>query len=529
MALHYYTPNSVKNGSFGEFLFEKIECSSFQNIVKDASVLDELVNPEFDNVLPCPGSKTSEKSYEIDIHKENTEGYYKITKYEIPLNFTTRFGCELETCFVLNCTPESLENLDEAERVMRGFRDPLMAGYGWLKLIYFHLKYNIIPRLSSEFLRRFEYVQLAPAWVSDKYVLTVDLKNGNVVEKIPNNETKDDYKTLIFTPDGSIICNNDMLVEGSSPLTVPCEIITPILESLEDLRVLYDGLIGDDCHEANHTMGFHVNVSAVQSERTVELSPSMLMELIYTWIPYEKKYYTKYRGDNSDYANKILLEQNGKMIKYWIKWNGIKSIDDQMIDKPQLYQPYGLAGKYLVNSVNNDKFLAMTHHKNNNVIEFRMYAAQREIETLMKYTSEAIGVFTKSLQNYCDNYIEILARIQQHNMFYKRINEYVGTSKLPSEIHLSNRIQDFTKLMEHLNNYDVSLVSVSYETTSFLFFTSYHTLSHSQLMWQDPDILMNVNYECKVLHKNLTSKVVYYTYNLRKSDKEIVLDNLKEI
>jgi hypothetical protein len=79
-------------------------------------------------------------------------------------------------------------------------------------------------------------------------------------------------------------------------------------------------------------MGFHVNVSAVDDKgETVKLSNGMLTELIYEWLPYERKHYKTYRGEGSDFAEKIFDYLNDS--SYLVNQNtNILSIYDEKIN-----------------------------------------------------------------------------------------------------------------------------------------------------------------------------------------------------
>jgi hypothetical protein len=137
------------------------------------------------------------------------------------------------------------------------------------------------------------------------------MRNGNIVSK---NLKDEGYRTLIFEPDGSIKCDKtqskDEVGNVYDSIPVPCEIVTPVLSSIEDLRILYEGLLPKHndfpCNQSNPSMGFHVNVSAVDEKgKIVELTRGMFAELIYDWLPYEKKNYKSLRGEGSVYAKKI--------------------------------------------------------------------------------------------------------------------------------------------------------------------------------------------------------------------------------
>jgi hypothetical protein len=496
---YYYDKNIHK--SFADFLCESIGCDGFKNICKESTAFESLVSPDFDNILLCPESKR-ERPYEIDIIKKSNS-YYEINKFEIPKKISIKFGCELETCFVINCDEKSRSELDILRQSGLLDNKKLSSGTEWRKLIYFHLKNNIIPYLTPKFLSRFEYAYLFKVYHSSKYdVLLIDLKNGNIVEK---GAKVDDYKTLIFEPDGSIHCYQDEVpkreasgdkVPKHDEIRVSCEIVTPVLDSIEDLALLYDGLFGNEkCSHSNSTMGFHVNVSAVdEKNETVKLSQGMLTELVYNWLPYEKKYYKKYRGEDAYYAQKIQgIFNDTEFIKSRIE--NITTIEDEPVNTSDLYQPYGLGIKTIVDWINYKKFLAITHHKNNNVIEFRMFGANvnklKDFKHLLTYTTDAMSVFQSSLQNYCKNYIDILVDIQRHNLLYK----YIKAPEVFESPKLIEGRNIYTIFWDLKDKYDGKIELGFYDESTFFGFGQKRIYVGQRLENAEDNIVYNKNFK----------------------------------
>jgi hypothetical protein len=189
-------------------------------------------------------------------------------------------------------------------------------------------------------------------------------------------------------------------------------------------------------------MGFHVNVSAVdENGKIVKLTKGMFAELIYDWLPYEKKNYRTFRGEGSDYAQKIQDYINDdNFIK--IVYENVVNKNNEKLKVSEIYEPYGVALWYINRLINKEKMLSMTHHKQNNVIEFRLFNSSTDIEKLISYTQDAITVFRGAIQKYCSNPIETLIQIQKNNLRYKY---------LTLEIPIKNFKGSYYDFMEYLS------------------------------------------------------------------------------
>jgi hypothetical protein len=174
---------------------------------------------------------------------------FKINK--VPKEIYIRYGCELETCFIMDCNSKGTDKSESNE---------LLSEENWTENVIEYLTLNIIPYLKKEFLNRFRYAFVKG--YHEKYGVYLDLKNGKVL----SSELKDinEYETLVFSPDGSIECDDDTNA-------IPCEIISPVLSSINEIKILYEGLMTETCQQANRSMGFHVNVSAVdENEKMIK-------------------------------------------------------------------------------------------------------------------------------------------------------------------------------------------------------------------------------------------------------------------
>jgi hypothetical protein len=266
-----------KEETFESFVSKNLGCSQRFSVKN----LKGLVNEEYDNILYCP------EGYEIEIKNLHNTQYEFVTE-KIP-KFSSvypRFGCELEICFILNCKKDNREEID---KILEGEK---MSKHGikWRNLMYYHLRNNIIPYLSKEFTNIYEFAYIKPSSAKFDNALLINMISGEIINKTPED---DEYKTLIFEPDGTIECiksqNKDSDGNIYESIPISCEIVTPVLSSINDLKILYEGLIFKhndySCIQSGESMGFHVNVSAVNEKgKLVKLSQGMLSNLIYNWI-----------------------------------------------------------------------------------------------------------------------------------------------------------------------------------------------------------------------------------------------------
>jgi len=421
--------------------FEQFVSKNLKECKFTPESLKEILNEDFDNILYCD-RKEIEIKRDASVSKETKSLYYEFTKTPIPKKIGIKFGCELETCFILNCKNTDVLSSFDVEEFKNGIASK-SSGKKWQNMILYHLRNNIIPYLSKDFLTIFRFAYIYPGYHSNNGIF-IDMKNGNIVK----NKLQDEgYRTLIFEPDGSIKCSAGSEA-SKGDFYVSCEIVTPILNSVEELEILLNGLNpsakelsvpGSEasklnglnpsakelnnplCNQSNASMGFHINVSAYDikgDSGPITLTRGMFAELIYDWIEYEKKNYRKLRGEGSHYAVKIQDYLNDSetitnMKSYISEKNGEK------IGNSDLYEPYGIALWYITDIINSEKMLSMTHHKKNNVIEFRVFNSSTDIKQLISYTQDAIGVFKTAIQRYCDNPAETLVQIQKNNLKYK--------------------------------------------------------------------------------------------------------------
>lgn len=495
--------------------FEKFLARNLKSKIS-ASSLKGLVNPEFDNVLfeRIENSKGQVIKYETEIlQRENN--YYEFKHHSIPNKIDIRFGCELETCFVLNCNKNFTQEINEILENENIFTFERWKNPGkWQNLIVFHLRNNIIPFLSKEFINKFRFSYIYPGYHSERGIF-LDMKNGTIV----NEDMQDEgYRTLIFEPDPTINCDVAANEEYDF-FPIGCEIVTPVLSSIEDLKILYNGLISKNCNQSNASMGFHVNVSAIDEQgNIVKLTKGMLAELIYEWIPYEKEHYTKLRGyEDSVYAQRLqTIFEHIKFIKLFNQ--NVVYKNDEPIKNFDIYKPYNIGLQYLIDTVNINKYLSMTHHKNNNVVEFRVFNSSVDINTLIQYTQDTISIFKNAIQRYIDNPQETLVKIQNSNLMYKHL-------------HLRETFDTFTGTVDEFID-----LCFYYHINFFVFYEKPRLFGAPKKM-RSLDIykilengIKNVKMCIKYEDYNHIDKNIRYIYDIKVlNDNEFELNNLKKI
>lgn len=389
--------------NFEKFVAKSIQEETRSKVVFEENELNGLVNPNFDNFLYRNG-------YEIYIKYENGVGYtFEINK--LPKKLTNfNFGVELETCFILNC-----EKDDYFDKKL--YNKTLSSGNDWSYLITLYLMNTIVPDLSEEFLELYEYASIFPSYHSDNNNLVLNLRTNKLMGAIPIS----DYKTLIFEPDGSIECDFD----NDKLLPIPCEIVSPVLRNVSELEILLKGLkISPKCNQSNKSTGFHINVSVEdETGQMVKLTKGMLLALIDNWMDFEKKNYVKLRGkEGSEYAKKLrsIIETKQSILKGFEKGK-ILNKEGNELEIDEYYTPFGLGYFAILKTISkmwSGKTYAFTNHKNNNVIEFRVFNSRNEIEPLLHYIDDAVTVMKSAFESYIKNPMKNILQIQNNCLNY---------------------------------------------------------------------------------------------------------------
>jgi hypothetical protein len=382
-----------------------------------------LLNPEFDNYLTI-------KDYEVLI--ELLQGNYNITVDKIPKFKGVKFGCELETYFIKDCRKEDFDGsfiLDEKVWDDEIYDELILnADETYLNL----LRENIIPYLTPKFLKKFPYAYIANGalnYTNTKPFIILNLSNGEILDKTYEIDT---YKYISFIVDGT-------LTSGDYKNLIPCEIVSPVLDDIEDLRILYEGLINTKCNFSDDTAGFHVNISTIdENGYPIKLSRGMITEIVRSWMVYEEKNIHHLRNKNTSihipyeysFGNSLIYEYNNDINNKILNMI-IQNKNGKELTKNDIYKDYGLSmwflsKKYFISDTLKDPKYISIHKKNESLLEFRAFPSRNDTKTLLKYTKDVINMITKVMERYCNKskYIDTIVNIQKNYLKYELKGKY---------------------------------------------------------------------------------------------------------
>jgi hypothetical protein len=400
--------------SFGDFIIKSLKTIKKDLLPKKFTVKNfEKLNIEL-NSEKSEHKFTLESNYYVKIVKQENN-YYEFILEKIPESFNLLFGCELETCMNLDCSGDTYNDFIKSElNLLRNdaiYNNLSISEYvkTWQTLILFHLQINIIPYLSKAFLKRFRYAYVMGEQGFDSSFLYIDLSNG---AKISSSKDVDSYKTLQFVRDSSVKCGDSNLKDKNT--SVHCEIVSPILNSLSELKLLYNNIINKTCNYSNSSSGFHVNISVIdQDKNPVKINPIFEMELFKNWYNFEEKHYKEYRGKNNFFAQNVSL---------FVKDNDFVNIlytkksEDSLIREEEILSEYGLK-QLMYMTKTNDKYNSI-YKKSDIILEFRIFPSKNDESLLLDYAKKALDVVKKSMDFYIKNYMNL------NNQYQYLINNY---------------------------------------------------------------------------------------------------------
>jgi hypothetical protein len=377
--------------------------------VKDFKKINLTLDPEI-----LENKFTLENGYYVKIVKQENN-YYEFIIEKIPESFNLLFGCELETCMNLDCNGDTYNDFIKSElNLLRNnsmYNNLSVSDYvkTWQTLILFHLQINIIPYLSKAFLKRFRYAYVMGEQGFDSSFLYIDLSNG---AKISSSKDVDSYKTLQFVRDSSVKCGDSNLKDKNT--SVHCEIVSPILSSLSELKLLYDNIINKTCNYSNSSAGFHVNISVIDQDKTpVKINPIFEMELFKNWYNFEEKYYKEYRGENNFFAQNVSLFVKDN---YLVNLLYSKKSEDSLISEEETLSEYGLK-QLMYMTKTNDKYNSI-YKKSDIILECRVFPSKNDESLLLDYAKKALDVVKNSMSFYIKNYMNL------NNQYQYLINNY---------------------------------------------------------------------------------------------------------
>ncbi len=361
-------------------------------------------------------------NHEINIQKLNFFEY-KITIYPLA-NYiyktpNIKFGCELETCLSIDCIEDKRKDIS-FDKLLNS-KTEVEHKNNWCDLLILYIKDVIVPHTTKEFLNKFPkaYIALNPKSGYSDYVINFATSK---YEKITLPIL---HEYITFTQDSSVKCG-DLLNKDKNNIeyTFHCEIISPTLNNINDIILLYDTIIKPGCLKSNDTTGFHINVSFETHQDTPIY---FTFGFIDTFLKYFEDYErNNYRENETKYANKIFttvmeytLNKYGDMMYCDNKHNNLFTYEN-FIDNERYYRCYiDLSEKY--NSI---------YLKTSSLLEFRLFSSKNEMIPLINYIASVsknlIGVYN----DFVDNKEKIISNLQKLNLKaqidYNPLESYYG-------------------------------------------------------------------------------------------------------
>ncbi len=410
--------------------------------------------------------------------KQGENNFYEFEFNPLPTAFDLKYGCELETCFVLNCNVDQFNDfLAKKIKEKKDEKNYQEKKKKWEELIMFHIKNNLVPGFSKEFLKRFPYAYIM-AYHSEAAIY-IDLATG---EEIFKSKEVDNYKSIQFAQDASVKCGDTNFQDTS--LTVHCEIISPILNDLQEIKLIYENLISESCNSSNSSAGYHVNVSIVEKTdknekgsknepKTIKLTPGILFEICKQWYPFEKKHYTEYRGQGTVYAKNLsqIVDDNELMKVFYETTDNTTMSDEDIVVSDK---KYGLRNLFYMNQIY-DKFTSLHIKPEYNILEFRVFPSKNKMDVLIDYTKKALSIIRKSMQNVLEKYEEIsynynylVTKYQPTD--YIDFDSYKFKGSLRIYKKLIKMFEDVDDFIKNFERFSTVIETEELQKTTFLFF-----------------------------------------------------------
>jgi hypothetical protein len=429
------------NESFEEFVFNVLKTFKKGFVLsksKSSKYFTDLnVNLNSEYYI---NSFVTPNAYDIKIVKAQNN-YYEFIVQKIPESFNLLFGCELETCMNLDCSTDAYNDFIKSElnflkNTEIGRFNYMNKFYKWQNMILFHLQINIIPYLTPAFLKRFKYAYIMGYHNHNMRAIYIDLSTGS---RIDDEKKVDDYKTLQFAQDVTVKCGDSD--PNNNTLSIHCEIISPILNNLSELKLLYDNVISKTCNSSNSSSGFHVNISIVDEHKVpFKFTRSFELELFKNWYKFEEAHYEEYRGEDNDFAQRLgnYVKDNVDVINTFYS----KKDDSSLISDEEILSDYGLKELIFMNK-STDKYHSI-YKKSESILECRVFPSKNDTAILLDYTKKALDIVKKSMDYYIKNYTKL-------NKSYNYLLEnYKYNSDVFNDYNYSGSIKKYEKLNKFL-------------------------------------------------------------------------------
>lgn len=373
----------------GEIRLQKIPATLNPNSLKNIFVYNDY---EF-NIL-----KVDENKFKLMIYKPELS----LT----PSNNLFKFGCELETCLSLECIKPMTKKI---KTLFRELKETGKANK-WEELILIYIQEVVIKNASPEFIEIFPFICIATEPKSGLIDYTINTSTG----LIDDSKALNFNEYITFTRDSSLVCGDskDSSLKETysvSKYTIHCEIITPTMNSIDELEILYKAIIDPDCLDYNPSTSFHVNISFV---RPIYFSFGLCDELIQNYKDFEEKNYRlKNYQDTTIYALKLFDD----MIYNIIDDMGSIMYYGNMVSYRNKSKKFLKEGYYR-SYIDFDEKYSSLYCKSNRLIEFRLFSSDNDKENLLEYLNESISLLKNSYENYRNNFNKGFKEFQKINL-----------------------------------------------------------------------------------------------------------------
>ena len=268
----------IYNLTNGEIRLQKIPATLNPNSLKNIFVSDGY---EF-NIL-----KMDENRYKLMIYKPELSLTQKVSMSStlLPTDDLFKFGCELETCLDLGCIKPMTREIKTL------FRELKQTGKAsrWAELILIYIQEVVIKNASPKFKESFRMICIATEPKSGLIDYVINTSSGEVKKNVMLNFNEH----ITFTRDSSLVCGDSKYKSSKNTYTpskysIHCEIITPTMNSINELEKIYKAIVDFYCLEYNPSTSFHVNVSFV---KPIYFSFGLCDELIQNYKAFEERNY----------------------------------------------------------------------------------------------------------------------------------------------------------------------------------------------------------------------------------------------
>ncbi len=398
------------------------------------------------NKIPCKVNADSFRNvfiynnHEINIQKISIDKFviciYPLKNYTY-ITPNIKFGCELETCLNMDCINDI--NRDEYIVDIRSSKNETQYNKKWVKLLIYYINDVIVPNTSKSFLNKFPkaHIALHPKTGYSDYI--IDFATGKY-EKI---NVPILHKYITFTQDSSVKCGDILVnenVENNFKYTFHCEIVSPTLDDMNDIILMYDTIIKPNCLKSNNTTGFHVNVSFdTKPDRPIYFSFGFIDTFLKMFESFEFENYRvsereKYKDilsiNNKEYETKYANKIFTSAMEYTLNKYGDMMYYDNNVDKNFTYDNFIDNERYYRCYIDLSEKYNSIYLKNPTLLEFRLFSSRNEIGQLMKYITNVSSILTQTYIDFIDNKEKIINNLQNLNLKaqidYNYLESYKG-------------------------------------------------------------------------------------------------------